>query len=328
MSKVLDGMYGLCVADALGVPAEFRSRADLKNDPIVGMTSGGIWDQPVGYWSDDSSMALCLAKSIGMVGAFDTRDIMERFLDWYENGAYSPGGECFDVGGSCARAMNRYRYGIAPEECGGDQPRENGNGSLMRILPAVYVVYNRWGKSITREPQAMETLHTLSALTHRHPISQSACGIYGVIGCRLLGGDNLNTAVKEGIREALEWYARQPRFADHMKHWARIADPENFARQPEAEIRSSGYVVDSLEAALWCLMNTDNYRDCVLRCVNLGQDTDSVAAIAGGLAGLAYGYASIPQEWLGQLAGKNVIEDCLCSFENYLNLGVCGWEKE
>ena len=127
MTRIRDGIYGLCVADALGVPAECRTREDLRQHPITGMSDGGIRGQNVGFWSDDSSMTLCLAKSIAQVGYFHTHDIMERFRQWFEKGAYTPGGICFDFGHTCAKAIHRYQRGVTPALCGSNKMEENGN---------------------------------------------------------------------------------------------------------------------------------------------------------------------------------------------------------
>ena len=159
MSKTKAGIYGLCVADALGVPAESRTREDLRRDPITGMVGGGLHQQPAGYWSDDSSMTLCLADSIGKVGYYHTHDIMARFDDWCRNGAYTPGGKKFDIGNTCAHAISRYRRGCTPALCGSNKMNENGNGSLMRILPMAFVLYGKYGKNITNHKKAMEDIH-------------------------------------------------------------------------------------------------------------------------------------------------------------------------
>lgn len=212
MSKVRAGIYGLCVADALGVPAECRTRKDLRENPITTMVGGGVHGQPAGYWSDDSSMTLCLAKSIGEVGYYHTHDIMARFDDWRRNGAYTPGGEVFDIGNSCARAIERYRRGVTPALCGDNKMHQNGNGSLMRILPMAYVLYKMYGKDITKHKKAMEDIHKISGLTHRHPLARSACGIYLAIAVRLLDGYELKTAIREGIHAALDWYGSHRKF--------------------------------------------------------------------------------------------------------------------
>ena len=311
------GLYGLCVADALGVPAESRTRDDLKKNPITGMVGGGLHQQPAGFWSDDSSMTLCLADSIGKVGYYHTHDIMARFDDWGRNGAYTPGGKKFDIGNTCAWAIDRYRKGCTPALCGSNKINENGNGSLMRILPMAFVLYGKYGKNITNHKKAMEDIHKISGLTHRHPLAQSACGIYLSIAVRILDGYELFAAIQEGVGAALNWYASHSRFADCVDFWERISSPRQFRWEKEETIYSGGYVVETLETALWCLMNTKSYRECVLRCVNMGYDADSTAAIAGGLAALYYGWDSIPQAWIDALQAKEIIDDCIAGLERY-----------
>lgn len=319
MSMIKAGLYGLCVADALGVPAESRTREDLRKDPITGMTGGGLHGQPAGYWSDDSSMTLCLADSIGKVGYYHTHDIMTRFDAWCRCGAYTPGGKKFDIGNTCAWAIDRYRKGVTPALCGSNKMNENGNGSLMRILPMAFVLYQKYGIHITGSKQAMEDIHKLSGLTHRHPLAQSACGIYLSVAVRLLDGYALKAAIREGIYEALQWYGSHNKFQIVLDHWEKISDPEALASLPNERIYSGGYVVETMETVVWALMNTDNYRDCVLTCVNMGYDADSTAAIAGGLAGLYYGYDSIPREWIDGLANKALIDSCIHGMEEYID---------
>lgn len=315
---VKSGLYGLCIGDALGVPVEFRSRESLRESPVADMLGNGTYHQPAGTWSDDSSMTLALADSIGQAGGIDPQDMMERFRSWYQEGAYTPWGVCFDVGNATAQAIGRYQAGVAPALCGGTQERSNGNGSLMRILPLAYVLYAQYGPDLTRHPQAMETIHLVSSLTHRHPISLSACGIYLSVAARLLDGMTLPAAIAAGVPQALDWYRSTPDFAPWMDTWARIADPDALRALPEEEIRSSGYVVDTLEASLWCLLNTNHYRDSVLKAVNLGSDTDTTAAVTGGLAGLAYGLDAIPRAWLDQLAGQPLVQQCCDSLISFL----------
>ena len=319
MKTIRAGLYELIVADALGVPAESRTREDLSRDPITAMVGGGLHQQPAGYWSDDSSMTLCLADSIAKVGYYHTHDIMQRFDDWARNGAYTPGGRKFDIGNTCALAIGRYRKGCTPALCGSNKMRENGNGSLMRILPMAFVLHKKYGIHITKSKRAMEDIHKISGLTHRHPLAQSACGIYLAIAVRLLEGYELKAAIREGIRVALDWYCSHDRFQRVWDHWEKISDPDDLASLPNGIIYSGGFVVETMETVLWALMNTDSYRDCVLTCVNMGYDADSTAAIAGGLAGLYYGYDSIPKQWLGALANRELIEGCIKGFEDYID---------
>ena len=160
----------------------------------------------------------------------------------------------------------------------------------------------------------MQEIHKISGLTHRHPLAQSACGIHASIPCHILDDETIPVSVHDGVEKASAWYGRHRRFLPIVGAWK---DLVFIAQRDEASIRSGGYVVETLETALWSLLRTENYEDCLLKCVNMGYDTDSTAAVAGGLAGLYYGYDAIPQEWVSLLAGKEIIEDCVQGLERY-----------
>lgn len=311
--KVKAGILGLCTADALGVPVEFSSRLELKTRPVSGMQGFGTHCQPPGTWSDDSSMALALLDSL--CSGLDYEDIMARFRLFLHQGSYTPYGKVFDVGMTCSDAINR-STNLPATRCGGTQESDNGNGSLMRILPLAFYLYAHYGEDFWREKAAIETIHNVSSLTHGHPRSLISCGIYLSIAVLL---DRLPPAeaVHVGAARAWDWYAVQEGFALELAHFAWLQDAA-FAFLPEEEIRSSGYVVDTLEAALWCLLNADSYKSCVLAAVNLGGDTDTVAAVAGGLAGIAYGLRAIPREWLGTLARADYINSLCTAFADTL----------
>lgn len=169
--NILSGIMGLVLGDALGVPVEFKNRDELMNNPVLGMRSFGTHHQPKGTWSDDSSLTLCLAESLA-TGVLDYRDIMDKFLDWMRNGDYTPHGLLFDIGNGTRAAIERYICGCEPLGCGGKEEWDNGNGSLMRILPAAYYVANK------TLDERMHIVHDISRLTHAHPRSLIACGIY------------------------------------------------------------------------------------------------------------------------------------------------------
>ena len=296
-SKVLDGLMGLCVGDALGVPVEGVAGAALRANPITGMTGHGAHDQPPGTWSDDSSLTFCLAESL--CTGYDLRDIARRFCAWLHEGYWTPYGEAFDVGVTTAMAVERLGHGTDPLTAGGRGEMDNGNGSLMRILP---MAFHTRGLGLE---QAMERTHQVSCLTHAHPRSQMACGIYVQMALLLLQGSDIATAYGTACRTTRSYYERAP-FAAQLPHFERFLD----GRLPglaESEIRSGGYVVDTLEAACWCALNEDSYPGTVLRVVNLGGDADTSAAVAGGLAGLHYGANAIPSAWQGAIARRGDI---------------------
>lgn len=314
-NHVLDGIMGLSVADALGVPVEFMDREVLIENPVVNMRDYGTYNQPAGTWSDDTSMTLCLVDSLST--GLNYNDIMLNFLKWYINGEYTPHGEDFDIGIATRNALMRFQEGVSPLECGGESEYDNGNGSLMRILPILFYIQAIYGNDFQETDEAFKIIHNVSALTHAHKRSQIACGIYISVASMLLGGMDLKIAVELGIYKAMRYYRKLDDFTAELEHFSRLEN-KDFMEIPVEEIRSSGYVVSTLEAAIWCLLNTHSYKDCVLQAVNLGNDTDTVAAVAGGLAGIKYGYEDIPKEWLKVIAKKEYIEH-LC---NQLNLDL------
>ena len=291
-------ILGHAVADALGVPVEFRSRGMLDQNPLTDMVGYGTYNLPAGSWSDDTSMTLC-ALDVLADGVIDYDRIMENFHSWYSKGAYTPGDDCFDIGGTCLQAIRNYAVsGTFPTECGLRGDNSNGNGSLMRILP--FVLYAHYAGYTDEALTAL--VHDASSLTHAHQRSLVGCGIYALMmRCILLHG---YAGIGEGLCKASELYASE----SELHTYARMLSPD-FAVLPREAIRSSGYVVDSLEAAVWCLLTTDKYRDCVLKAANLGEDTDTVAAIAGGLAGALYGMEGIPVKWLDTLIRRACIEE-------------------
>ena len=301
-AKIVRGMLlGLATGDALGVPVEFEWRHNLKVKPVLGMREGGSWGQPAGTWSDDTSMTIAAMESIARLKRINWQDIMENFLRWYEHDEFTANGVCFDIGTTTRAALVRFLRNLLPaDKCGATDLRSNGNGSLMRILPATLYVYGTHGKISADE---LETIHQFSALTHGHIISQMACGIYSLIAAQILNGEAFPDAFRLGMNDAKNIYGTNADF----ENFARLCD-ENFAALPEEKISTSGYVVDTLEASLWCMLNTADYKSVVLKAVNLGRDTDTTGAVAGGLAGLLYGVESIPAQWLETLKRRDYLE--------------------
>lgn len=296
--QVLGGILGFVVGDSLGVPVEFEDRESLRRDPVVDMRGYGSYDQPAGTWSDDSSMTLCALESLTQGVNYD--DMMSRFLRWADEAYMTATDEVFDMGRTTQYALRRYAKGTKALECGATAENENGNGSLMRMLPpALYTYYLRRTSNITWR-ELLPGIHNFSALTHAHPISQISCGIYCYIVHKLLDGNDPISSVREASK-FIEGYQTTSEYACWCDLFKRI-DADTLLALPENKISSSGYVLHTLEAALWCLLHTSSYRDCVLTAVNLGSDTDTVAAIAGGLAGIYYGESAIPTEWLATIA--------------------------
>lgn len=297
-------IIGHAVGDALGVPAEFIPREKLQKHPITDMIGYGSHDVPKGSWSDDTSMELCTLNSIASKGQIDLDDIMIQFGKWVQDGYMTPQGRVFDIGRTCLHAIMDYHRGKDVRHCGGDREYANGNGSLMRILPVCLYNYLMHAE----RDVAIDNIHSVSALTHAHDRSCIACGIYDFVVQELISTPR-KSSVKKALAKAKEYYID----AEENKSYNRLYEP-NFELTAEKEIKSSGYVVDTLEAAVWCLLNTSNYKECVLKAVNLGQDTDTVAAVAGGLAGILYGYKNIPSVWIDCLIKKDEILDMCSAF--------------
>ena len=289
MTKIYSGIMGLVVGDALGVPVEFKTRDSFHVTDMIGY---GTYNLPPGTWSDDSSMMLATVESIARLGRISTDDIMQNFYRWTDENAFTPYGELFDIGRATREAIQRYAWGTPARKCGGKAEWDNGNGSLMRILPLAFTDCR------------YQMVNAVSSLTHAHEISLEACRIYISMARKLLRGKPLDKIVKT-VKPELPVFGRLPKLGTLQRD----------------EIKSSGYVVDTLEAALWCNLKSNSYRECVLMAVNLGEDTDTVGAIAGGLAGIIYGIGGeqgIPEEWINQIARKEWIEELCGKFEQSL----------
>jgi len=308
LTKVRSVIVGGAIGDALGVPVEFMSRKELAITPVQEMRGFGTHNQPPGTWSDDTSMTLCLLESISRRQKIDYDDIMNNFANWLTKTAFTAAHETFDVGIATQEAIARYLQGTKPLACGGKGEYDNGNGSLMRLSPLALFFCQQQVKNTA---DILLEAHRLSALTHGHPRSQMACGIYTLILMNLLTGSSIPAAVENGLKRAHDFYRNNSACQAEIPAFKRLWHLEALQDLPNAAIRSSGYVVDTLEAVIWCLLNTASYAECVLKAVNLGDDTDTIGAITGGLAGAAYGFASIPPTWLDALTGLAEI-DALC----------------
>ena len=315
--KINNTLYGAIVADALGVPAEFKSREELKQNPITDMIGYGTFYLPKGTWSDDSSMMLCLADSIGLLKNIDYEDIMKRFWSWYKYSKYTPNKKCFDIGNTCRTAINNFYYNKNPLDCGCCTENSNGNGSLMRIAPLPLYLFQQYGSHAMEKEESFELIHNISRLTHGHPISLLGCDIYCSIMIEILNGRTKQELQGYSLPKIRAYVKNHPEYKKFEQKYERLFHL-NFKDIPENAIRSTGYVVDTLEAALWCFLNTENYKECVLKAVNLGCDTDTVACVVGSIAGLYHG--EIPEEWIKSLRNKKLINKVIDKFTNAMFL--------
>lgn len=283
--RITGGIWGSLVGDALGVPVEFESRRERDRDPVRGPRGFGTWNQPPGTWSDDGAMLLCLTEALA--NGVGLNEAAALYLRWWREGHHSARGEVFDIGNATCAALQRIEQGVQPEDAGGDSEYDNGNGSLMRTLP-VALYYRKQGPSIVAV-QAMR--HSL--VTHRHPRSQLACAFHCLFAHALLEGHSPHEAWRQTIPPFRKLLGANP---GEQQAFARLL-ADDFLHIDRLEIQSDGYVVHTLEASVWCLLQGGTYEAIVLRAVNLGGDTDTTGCVAGGLAGVWLGRGSIPPEW-------------------------------
>lgn len=305
-SRMLGAMWGSLVGDALGVPVEFLDRETVQRNPVTGLRGFGTHHQPPGTWSDDSSLLLCTVESLAACGRYDAADLARRFVRWESENWWTPHGTVFDIGGTTAQALSRLAAGAPPEEAGSADVYSNGNGSLMRIIPLALWLADR-------APETLAEYATRgSSLTHRHPRSQMACALYCLLVRELL----CSAAPAEALAGARRTFAnllQESLFAAERQHFRRL-ETGALGDCPERDIRSSGYVIDTLEASIWCLLTSASFEETVLKAVNLGGDTDTTGTVAGGLAGACYGLQAIPAAWRQALARHDDIASLFTHF--------------
>lgn len=299
-NPIKSALFGVAVGDALGVPVEFKSREAILEKPVTDMMGYGTYNQPPGTFSDDSSMTFCLAEAL--THGFDLKKIGQNFVKWYYENFWTARGEVFDIGIATREAIVRIFKGEQPEFAGSIEASSNGNGSLMRILPLLFYI-----KELPIS-ERYEITKKVSSITHAHIRSVISCFYYLEFAREiLLGKDKFEIYRKLQIEI--------PKFLNSLlinPHELSLFDrllKDDISELPAFEISGSGYVLHSLEASIWCLLTTDHYKDATLKAVNLGEDTDTTAAITGGLAGLVYGFDTIPKNWVDQLARKEDIAD-------------------
>ena len=309
------GIFGVVVGDALGCPVQFERREKVASHPVTGMRGQGTFNLPAGSWTDDSSLTLALLESICSMGTVDLDHIMGNFMAWLEDGEFTPFDYSFDIGLGTERAIERYEGKRDPATCGGREESNNGNGSLMRILP---VCLYCCAKGL-EDAEALAQVDAVGSLTHAHLRSRIACGLYFFMVRSVLSGtgslvERLQAGLDRGFAYYEETLDESGELAE-LEYYNRLRDLSAFALVPADKISSGGYVVETLEAAVWSLVTTGSFKEALLKAVNLGEDTDTVGAIAGGLGALYYGYEGIPTEWIAVLQKKEWIAE-LCDRAN------------
>ena len=271
-------LLGLACGDAVGTTVEFKPRGTFP--PVTDMIGGGPFRLQAGEWTDDTSMALCLATSLIECNGFDPRDQMDRYCRWRDEGYLSSNGRCFDVGTTIAEALRRYQATGDPLS-GSTDPYTAGNGSLMRLAPVPMAYVNNLDQVAHLSGESSRT-------THGAQEAVDACRLFGVMLALTLRGEP-RAAILDGGSDL------------ELAPAVRAIAEGSYTRKTRQEIKGSGYVVHSLEAALWCFYHTTSYREAILEAANLGDDADTTAAICGQIAGAYYGVESIPAGWLERL---------------------------
>jgi ADP-ribosyl-[dinitrogen reductase] hydrolase len=304
-TKANAALYGSIIGDALGVPVESLSRKELSLRAVKNMLGYGRYNLPAGTWSDDSSMLLCTMETL--CNGYDIDALGAIFRAWLYEGIWTPYGYAFDVGLTTYMALEAISHETNARTSGRTTEDDNGNGSLMRMLPAALWFHRHETETF------MARIHEISAVTHAHPRSLVGCGVYAMLVRELLSTGDKNTAFRAAIDNAIAYYSDYNGFRNELSHFSRILS-RNLPLLDESDINSSGYIVDTLEACIWCLLRYDDTKSIIMSAVNLGIDTDTTGSIAGGLAGLVYGLDSIPGEWLHALARKKDIDGLIVRF--------------
>ena len=281
--RAIGALLGLAIGDAIGTTLEFRSRDTYQ--PLTDMIGGGPFGLKAGEWTDDTAMALALADSLQDRHDLDERDLLRRFENWWEQGTYSCTGKCFDIGITTRHALVRWQLGREPH-CGSTDPMSAGNGSLMRLAPVAIRFWH--DRARLRDVTARQ-----SKTTHAAPEAIEACIAFAEV---------LADAI-EGRSKVEVLRARSEPYVGTIG----IIMSGQWREKRRTEIRSTGYVAHSLEAALWCVDHATDYRSAVLTAANLGEDADTTAAITGQLAGALHGAAGIPHDWVGRVAWRDQI---------------------
>lgn len=312
-NHIKNSIWGVVVGDALGVPVEFNSREYLKQNPLTDMIGYGTYNQPPGTWSDDSSLTLCLADELSK--GFNLQAIADSFVKWLNENHWTPHNEVFDVGIGTREAIFRLQNGEKPELAGGISETSNGNGSLMRILPLVFETIK-----LKTRLERFELIQKVSSITHRHIRSCLACFYYLEFASYIISNESksLNDAYLFANKQLLNLFKEISIPSNEIEHFERLTTGK-IKNIDENKIYSSGYVIHTLEASIWSLLNTKSYSEAVLKAINLGEDTDTTGAVTGGLAGLFYDFENIPKDWIEQIAKNDEIDNLINKLSEFYN---------
>lgn len=325
LDQVTSVLLGAAVGDAFGVPFEFLSSDAIKQYSLKIMHGAdeatpvvSHWGQkiPAGAWSDDTSMAVATMESIVHTqGKLDFTDIMNQFVAWWKDGKYCALQQPFGLGKTVVTALGHFENGTPALECGGTCLRDNGNGALMRIFPiALYLT-----SKDTSYAENWKAISSASSITHGHAISQLSCIIYCEFLAQILAGKNMAQAYYSAISLPYQdWRKNDNQWQEAIAAHSRIFSRDFVGLKPK-DFTPSGYVVDTLEIALYSLLHTNSYREAMQTAVSFGYDTDTYAAITGAAAGAVYGIESIPEQWLTKLQRRDYLAQLARRFTDVVN---------
>lgn len=304
--KAIDGVLGLAIGDAMGVPIETMDREILLAKPVTKMLGYGNYEIEKGNWSTPTALSLATVDSLTKSGKIDLNDMMKRFCSLVNEGVYSSTGYAFGLGNTTRLALTKYHHDkIAPLKCGGRNITDNGNGSLTRMFPIAYFAYK---KDLTNE-QIEYLAITTSSITHAHEISTLSCYIYMMYVNFILNGYNkIDSYYKLRTIDYSMFNKKTILLFKNILN-------DDIARFTIDDIKSSAYSLTSLEAALWVILNTKSYKESIIGAINLGDSTNTIASITGSLAGIIYGKDKIPTLWLNELQNKSYITKMCSKFE-------------
>jgi ADP-ribosyl-[dinitrogen reductase] hydrolase len=286
-------LLGLAAGDAVGTSVEFKPRGSFP--PVTDMVGGGPFNLKPGQWTDDTSMALCLGQSFIDRQGFDPVDQLKKYVRWWHEGYMSSKLRCFDIGTTTSAALSRFERTGEPF-CGSTNPHAAGNGSIMRLAPVPMYYFKS-------PPEAIERAGESSRTTHGAQTAVDACRYFGALLVGALAGETKETLLSPHYAPVPGYWEKHPLCPE-----IDAVAGASFLRKPEGEIRGTGYVVQSLEAALWGFANSTTFAEGCLKVVNLGDDADTTAAVYGQLAGAWSGVEGIPEQWRNRIAKRELIE--------------------
>lgn len=294
----------------MGVPIEFRKREELLNHPVTTMTSGGTYNMPKGVWSDDTALTLATMDSIIKCHGLNYKDMADRFCLYMKKGEYTSTGVAFDIGSATKKALEKYLdEQINPTLCGGKHINDNGNGSLMRMLPiALYAHYNNL-KGI----EILNIVKASSSITHAHDVSILGCFMYVLYVMFLLNGKD-----KYASYNMIKYYDYSLYFDEDIIEYYNRLLKTNIAKLRVEDLKSEGYIIYTLETVLWIILNCDSFAESIVGAINLGGDTDTIGAITGSVAGIIYGLNGIPNTWT--VENEEYLKQMIKKFEKELRV--------